>query len=368
MNSREARTVILTGATGFVGASLLGDILATTPTDVVCPVRATNTDEAAARLRRALDRQGVWQPAYATRIRPVVADLSQPRLGLSSAAFGFLRDHADVVYHCGAIVNLFAPYHRLRQTNVGGTQEVLRLAAGRGCAFHHVSTIMVFGARSFSATSAAGEDFAIDVSPKDLEGYAQTKLEAERLVLDAVRAGLSASIYRLGRITGQSETGVCNPNDALSLMVAGSIRLGVAPALEAVIHMTPVDIATRAILELSRLEASGRAFHLMNPTPVSWAEIVTVLRERGHIGETVPLDQWKLLLREAQRRCHDPVLDHVSVIISRSKPPFSSARRIVRDEQARCGSPRLRYPVDQKSLIERYAAYLAQSCRAAVSS
>lgn len=75
---------------------------------------------------------------------PVPGDLAQPLLGLGRERFEQLARLVDAVYHNGARVSAVDPYRRLREANVTGTQEVLRLAAlGEPVPVHHISTAAV---------------------------------------------------------------------------------------------------------------------------------------------------------------------------------------------------------------------------------
>src|SRR5205807_3863953 len=63
----QPRHVLLTGATGFLGAYLLRTLLDETEADVYCLVRAT-TGDALARIRQNLERYGLWQSSLSERI------------------------------------------------------------------------------------------------------------------------------------------------------------------------------------------------------------------------------------------------------------------------------------------------------------
>ena len=54
-----------------------------------------------------------------------------PNLGLTDDEFHGLAATTDAVYHCGALVNFLYPYSYLKDTNVLGTQEIIRLATNR---------------------------------------------------------------------------------------------------------------------------------------------------------------------------------------------------------------------------------------------
>ena len=82
--ARAAERVLLTGATGFLGAHLLGRLLAETGAEVLCLVRDSGSGDVAwCRVRRSLERYRLWDDAFAARMHTVTGDLSQPGLGLT---------------------------------------------------------------------------------------------------------------------------------------------------------------------------------------------------------------------------------------------------------------------------------------------
>lgn len=289
------RHVLLTGATGFLGAFLLRELLARTDAEVCCLVRADDERQAADRVRDALLRYGLRDPVAQRRIRPVVGDLERPLLGLDPALFDVLADRVDVVYHAGARVNAVEPYARLRAANVSGTQEVLRLAArGRAVPVHHVSTAAV--AVPLGGADVVFEDrrpAATDVLPS---GYVASKWQAEDLLWTAADRGLPVSAYRPGRIGGSTGTGAVGTDDALWNLVRGMLVLGVAPAFppgRRAVDFAPVDRVAAAVVALSRSpRASGRAHHLTTAEPVPFEVFTAWLREFGYRLAEEPHDDW----------------------------------------------------------------------------
>ena len=199
---RSPREVLLTGATGFLGAHLLSELLATTDARVHCLVRARDDAAALSRIRQAADRYELAVPS-ADRVVPLAGDLAEPRLGLSDTAFRDLAHRIDVIYHAGALVNFIYPYQELRAANVAGTREVIRLAGlYRGIPVHYVSTTAVLAGLGVAGTREVTEETPL-ANPELLRmGYVETKYVAEELLRAAGRAGLPVAIYRPLDIVG----------------------------------------------------------------------------------------------------------------------------------------------------------------------
>ena len=69
---------------------------------------------------------------FEARVIPFCGDLGRPNLGLAPDAWDFLASEVDTVFHNGATVNYLFNYDRMRDANVMGTNEVLRLAFEAG--------------------------------------------------------------------------------------------------------------------------------------------------------------------------------------------------------------------------------------------
>ena len=279
----EPASIFLTGATGFLGAFLLHELLQQTQADIYCLVRSTNTDESKQKIRRTLASHALWDEGLSSRIIPVVGDLSEPLLGLSAHQFRTLANTIDSIYHSGASVNWIYPYERLKPTNVLGTQEVLRLASqNKAKAVHYISTIAVFPVLANAKVRVIREQDSLDHGGVLYGGYSQSKWVAEKLVTMARSRGIPVSIYRPALITGHSQTGVWNTDDVLCRAIKSSIELGAAPDAEAKLNMIPVDYVSKAVVHLSRRgNALGRVFHLAHSRPVFWRELVASIRSFG---------------------------------------------------------------------------------------
>jgi thioester reductase-like protein len=283
--------VLLTGATGFLGAHLLAQLLASPGTTVTCLVRCHDDATGAARLREILERFEIWDERYADRIAIVPGDLDRPRLGLTNESFAALGATLDAIYHNGALVNFVTPYRQLRPANILGTIEVLRLAAVRPAAVHYVSTTDVLGSGYYTSR----EDDALDEPAGLRNGYAQSKWVAEHLVRAARARGLSAAIYRPGRIIGHSRTGIWNTDDFACRAIRGSIELGVVPDIDPLDSMSPVDFVAAAITSIARGPDAFQhpAFHVINPEYFLWRRLFDTIRRRGYPLDDVPYGEWR---------------------------------------------------------------------------
>lgn len=302
---QDAESILLTGATGYLGAFLLKRLVETTDARIICLIRFTEPVDdcrpaGMARVRKNLIDLGLWDDSIPERMEIEPGNLARKRLGLSPEHFDDLASRVQVIVHAAATVNLVYPYAALRNANVGGTREILRLAARGGATVHHVSTNGVLP----PSTEGWSEDFMIDyddVPTKLLDGYGQTKWVGEKLVFEAGRRGIPVRVYRPGTITGHSISGSTNTYDLMNALIVESLQLGYAPDVEGwYLEMAPVDFVSDAIVTLANHtdDVDQLSYHLGDPAPIPSKDLFALLGELGYPTKPLPWDDWVSLWME----------------------------------------------------------------------
>ena len=209
---RTARpTVLVTGASGVVGAALLQRLRGAT---VIALVHRT--------------------PVVAPGVVSVAGDVRAPRLGLPHRTYARLAARVDAVVHCAAVTDFARTDGSLEDTNIDGTANVARFAADAGAVLHHVSTAFIGTATGSAKDRAAA-------------GYAASKLAAEQVVRDS---GVPAVVLRPSVVIGDSRTGDIAAFQGLH-GVAGAILTGTVPVVPFdpawPIDFVPCDVVADAI-------------------------------------------------------------------------------------------------------------------------
>lgn len=300
---RAPGDVLLTGATGFLGAHLLADLLATTGARVWCLVRARDEDDARCRLAAAAARYELPAPAP-DRVLPLAGDLAEPRLGLSPAAFRDLARGLDIIYHAGARVNFVYPYQELRAANVAGTREVIALAGlYRAIPVHYVSTTAVLAGLGVAGIRTVSEQTPL-AHPEQLRvGYVETKYVAEELLRGASLAGLPVTIYRPLDIVGSLRAGAWSTSTEMCALIRFITDTGLAPDIDLPLDFVPADVCAAVIRHISVSEpGTGRTYHLASPRHALLGSLVDRLRDRGYPITGIAFADWVRELEDLAAR------------------------------------------------------------------
>ncbi|KRV49609.1 polyketide synthase [Wenjunlia vitaminophila] len=359
---QDPRQVLLTGATGFLGAYLLDELLATTEATVHCLVRCQDPADGLARIRANYEKYLPWRTESEDRISVLPGDLEKPLLGLPDEQFDTLAHELDAIYHNGAWVNFTYTYEQLRAANLAGCEEILRLACrGPLTPVNHMSTYGIWGLPADGRTVIRETD-DITGAGKLVTGYVQTKWAAERLMEIGRSRGIPVDIHRPGRVLGDSRTGAALTTHFTTRVIKGCIQLGIAPALDLEIEMTPVDYVVRSLVRISREpHAFGETYHLVNGRKMTFERLIRAITGYGWKVEVVPVDTWWGTLQdsyaEQDNELH-PVMEVVEEFVVGGEEAIdyddSNAERVLKGTGISCP------PLDE-ALLGTYFDWMVRS-------
>ncbi|MFJ6805880.1 amino acid adenylation domain-containing protein [Streptomyces anulatus] len=329
------RRILLTGATGFLGRHLLGQLLARTDARIHCLVR-----------QGSIDRLPVTD-----RVIPVHGDLSAPGLGLSPEDHDTLTT-MDAIYHNAAVPHFAAPYNALKAAHVDATAAILRLAGDSSAPLHLISTLGVFLGDAYDGRVVTEADAPTDPSGLT-SGYDLSKWVADAMAAGARGHGLPVSIHRIAAIVGDTATGAADPRSAFSRWLTGCVAAGAVPDTAEVLDMVPVDTVAAAVVALSQdPNHLCRDHHYHGDGGLTRAALAAALTSAGHPTEVVPYHRWR------ERMLADPAGPFAPLAFSlpehpRPHPRFDCSRTWAAAAGAGVGFP----PADER-MLRRHLDFL----------
>lgn len=290
-------TVLLTGATGYLGSHLLATLLRHTTWRVACLVRAPNVAEGLARLRQAaIDKGAPDWPAHAeARLRVYCGAVDEAHLGLDPVRYAELATQVDYILHNASMINLMDPLRQLFPTNVQGVANIIGLAShSRVKPIAYISTIAIHHALPEDAPEPVAE--TVDIA--DWKGlsltYEQSKIMAETLLRQARAAGVPVNILRPSTITWAQQAQPFINDDAFLKFYRACLSVQAYPHASLQVNMVPVDWVAQAVLTVLRdAPLANHTWHLVSSSSVPVNTIYQWLNQLGSHLEPLSFDDWK---------------------------------------------------------------------------
>ena len=344
-SERPCRGVLLTGGTGFFGPFLLASLLRQRSDEVFVLVRAADRT---AGLQRLLDGLQSIRAApvaelevWAKRLVPVCGDLALSQFGLSDGQWRDLACSIHSIYHNGAMVNYVWNYQRMRDANVGGTREAVRLAMSYGRKpLNLISTTFIFG---WSVQDTLRESDTNSAMDKLDFGYSQSKWVAEQLVYDAMRQGLNARVFRPALLTPSLGGGAPHLDIAIRLL-AFMLQHGLTTTAQNQVSFSRADGAADNIVAIAEDAGSlGGTFHVTRDDFATLGDVTALMSaQTGRRFESLELSEF---VPEVIARCRPgdvlfPLLEFLvrsvdNITAMEFKRYDNSAYRAARDSSPR---------------------------------
>jgi thioester reductase-like protein len=393
-------SVVLTGATGLLGAHLL-DVLLQSPSigKIFCLVRAKDTQEATERVVQSLKSRGLARPdvmdGRKASLECLPSALSDDKLGLTEADWERVIQEISLVIHSAWPVN-FALKLSSFESQLAGLRNLLRLrdaTAGSAARLIFVSSI--------AAVSAAKSDGKIvpetsSSNPADASplGYSRSKWVAERMCTPdqfdnprpesdgatESRSQISPiTIVRVGQLCGNSQ-GVWNRTEAYPLMLSSARITGCIPQLNEPLSWLPADQAAQSIIEIAsatpeirgstQSRSSTPIYHVLNhhQTP-TWTETMSqLIKQNASVSadesprgpwadvEIVPPSEWLRRLEQALETKDHPARSLLSLWQGAYATPQKTSGPIFGNESAQAVSETLRNvrPLDGDDVMKMW--------------
>ncbi|MFT7840503.1 amino acid adenylation domain-containing protein [Saccharothrix sp. BKS2] len=292
--------VLLTGATGFVGAFALVELLHR-GLDVVCLARGgtARRPELLAHAERLGLGDAVARGFAAGRVELVDGDLGAPRLGLADPVHRDLAERVGAVLHSAAWVNHVYPYAQLAPANAHSAAALLEFAAaGRRKNVVHVSTSAVVDSAAYPPGEVV-DPAPLRALPTGPAGYVRSKAVAEEYLRHAAGFDVPAVVVRVPAIFGDRVRFQVNEADAVWSWCRAVVATGGYPGSfdtpgNELFQALPADAAAVLLVD-QLLTADQPGCRYVNAVPdavCGTADLVTAVRACGHPLRPVPDARW----------------------------------------------------------------------------
>ncbi|MCH9735624.1 MAG: thioester reductase domain-containing protein, partial [Actinomycetia bacterium] len=313
----DVRTVLLTGATGFLGRYLALEWLERMDRvggTLMCLVRGKSDDDARQRLDATFDSGDPqllshYRELAADHLEVIAGDKAEHNLGLDHQTWHRLADTVDLIVDPAALVNHVLPYSQLFGPNVLGTAELIKLALTTKIKpITYLSTIAV-GEQVSPGTFTEDADIRA-ISPTRVcddsyaNGYGNSKWAGEVLLRDANDlCGLPVAVFRCDMILADiTYQGQLNVPDMFTRMMFSLVATGIAPGSfycldsdgnrqRAHYDGLPVEFIAEAVATLGARTVDGfETYHVMNPHDdgIGLDEFVDWLIDAGYAVVRIP--------------------------------------------------------------------------------
>lgn len=287
-------SILMTGATGFLGSHLLHEILHRQPSrDVKCLVRCSSAADGAKRVGETFRRYGL-DTRHLTNMEIVCGDIAKPCLGLSVDTYKQLAEEVTEIFHCAAAVNMLANYEQLEDANVTGTRNVIDFCMrGNRKQLHYASTLSVFVSTDKNS-GAVYESDDLSIPTNIYGGYGQTKFVAEKMVQAIDPSFCDVFIYRFGLLCGDTVHGISAPKDFLGMFFRGARQIGHLPydkTESMAVDITPINMASCMVTDIASGNTPG-VYHIAAEKPLYYNPLCTLMKEEHAISDIVDYDHW----------------------------------------------------------------------------
>lgn len=294
-NKEEVKNIILTGATGFLGAHILKELLDNNKDSIIYVIARekygmTASDRIIDTLNYYFD--GKYVSELGNRIKVLDIDI------LGNDFCKVLKNQVkDVNFfiHSAACVKHYGDYKYFKSINVDVTENVCKYCFENNINLIHTSTLSISGnGFDIGINNEKVKDKIFDETSlyigQDLSNvYAKTKFDAECIVLEYMKKGLKANILRYGNLTNRTYDLKFQKNfsenaflDRINMM----IKFEKIPEnlKEIYLEFTPIDFAASASVKILNNFSKNRILHIYNNHHIYLPEYIDIINKNLNVN------------------------------------------------------------------------------------
>ncbi|KAF9052348.1 L-aminoadipate-semialdehyde dehydrogenase [Hymenopellis radicata] len=357
----DARVIILTGATGSLGAHILANLTASSSVrKVICLSRAKSHADSLERVRESVKLRNLTIDE--SKVVSYASNAQNELLGLTKEEYDSLKGQATDVIHNAWPVNFVLNIDSYDE-HIGGVVNLINLCLqtpwSEPATFLFSSSI---SCRQGSPDPTCPENFPPSTATAAGTGYAQSKWTVEKLMEKATeKNGLPVSVLRIGQMVGDSVHGIWNETEAWPLMFKSANTVGALPVYDENPSWLPVDFAGKGIAEvvLSTSKPKAAVYHIVNPNrDANWESIIDGLASSGLKFEKVDKNAWiERLATSEQDPAKNPTVKLLPFFRMRFGPNFKKPMVFQTDETLKIAPSLGQTPAVSAELVGKWVVH-----------
>lgn len=277
--------ILLTGGTGFLGAYLLRELINNNYNKIYVLVRAKDDNDAKERLYSNLDFY--FKDINKDNIIPIAGNLNISDFGLPDEVVSKIITTINSVIHVAANVRHVGKSEDFEINNIRGTENVISfIQKNPSIKLYFTSTLSVSGNNIPGLQKKTFNENDLNVGQQFDNFYDKSKYESEKLVQSFFDHGGYGAIFRLGNITADSVTGVCQKNineNAFYNYIRSIVKTENSWGVNYNFDISPVDICANLIVYLiSSYNLERETFHIFNEETIDNKELIKIINKIGY--------------------------------------------------------------------------------------
>ena len=311
------KVVLVTGATGGLGAHLAYHLARLPDVKTVVCLNRENKSEAYARQQKAMRDKGIHFPEVLKhKLQIFQVDSSKQRLGLSTGDYENLVNSVTHLIHNAwpmsvkrTLSGFESQFQVMRNLIDFACEAASRRPESFQFGFQMVSSISVVGQYgSGSNTNVIVPEERVGIESLLPVGYAEAKWGCEwmlDLTLHQHPDRFRTMTVRLGQIAGSKVSGYWNPMEHFGFLIKSSQTLNALPDMIGGLYWTAVDDIAGTLADLVLAENTPYpVYHIDNPVGQPWREMTQILADALHIPSenVIPFEKWVERVRDAPQK------------------------------------------------------------------
>ncbi|KAM5454315.1 Type I Iterative PKS [Microsporum audouinii] len=351
-NSNDAATVIVTGATGSLGAHIVATLSLNSSVKTVVCINRRRPMPAETRQENAFSSRGITlTPEARSKLRILETDSSLPKLGLEISEYQWLTRHGSHIIHSAwplsgsRPMSAFTPQFQTMRNLLDLARD---MAASRRVGFQMVSSLSVVGC---SKESVVPED-RVDMDSVLPPGYGEAKWVCERMLEETLHKHptlFRTMAVRPAQIAGSSISGVWNSVEQIPFIVKSAQSLGAWPKFSGTVRWIPVDAVAEILVDLLYIGDKTAPepwpiYHIDDPVGRPWDDISSSFASDLGIPESqlMPFKEWlDVVASSSEPETENPAARLVN-FLEHNFERLSCGRLILDTMKARQHSPAMR--------------------------